>query len=235
MSIVDRLLMAVMLGVAVLAGGSWLLAWWLRDAGLRWTWALAGLPLSLLVLSRVSGVLGPLGFFASALAGARGAKWHRRDLQAGADLAEVAQARVGIGDVLRDALDRRWPNLGIGIGEGGRGRVDPSRARGAWLEVGRDRRGRAACIPTGSRPGSGSGPHSGSHTLIVGATGSGKTVSDAWIACRLIEAGHGAVAIDPKGDGLLAEQLRASAARRGVPFLEWSPGGSLAYNPYAHG
>jgi type IV secretory pathway VirB4 component len=42
----------------------------------------------------------------------------------------------------------------------------------------------------------------GWHTLVVGATGSGKTVSEAWIVGRLIEHGHGAVAVDPKGDRL---------------------------------
>lgn len=239
MSIVDRALSALMLGAAALAGGSWLVAWGLRRGGLLWTWALPGLPLSLLVLSKVSSALGPLGFFTCALAGALGAKWHREDVQAGADLAEIAHARLGIGellgDVLRDALDRYRPKMGFGIGEREGGRAAPDRVRGAWLEVGRDRRDRAAWIPAGSRPGSGWGSPAGSHTLIVGATGSGKTVSEACIACRLIEAGHGAVAIDPKGDALLAEQLRASAERRGVPFFDWSPEGSLAYNPYAHG
>ena len=34
------------------------------------------------------------------------------------------------------------------------------------------------------------GGTSGRHTLVVGATGSGKTVTQAWIAGRLIEAGH---------------------------------------------
>jgi conjugal transfer pilus assembly protein TraD len=76
---------------------------------------------------------------------------------------------------------------------------------------------------------------SGSHTLVLGATGSGKTVSEAWIACRLIERVHGAIVIDPKGDAMLREELSASAERRGVRFLQWTPEGPLAYNPYAHG
>jgi hypothetical protein len=171
----------------------------------------------------------PAGFLAFGLAAALGAKWHWEDIHAGADHAEIAHARLGIGDVLGDLLDRHWRNAGDGFfGDGeGRGRADPIRVRGERLEVGRDRRGRAAWIPAGTR--------SGSHTLIVGATGSGKTVSEAAIACALIEAGHGAVAIDPKGDAMLCEQLRASAERRGVPLLEWSAEGELAYNPYAHG
>jgi conjugal transfer pilus assembly protein TraD len=75
----------------------------------------------------------------------------------------------------------------------------------------------------------------GKHTLIVGATGSGKTVSEAWIASRLISYGHGAVAIDPKGDGMLRDELKRAARAAGREFLEWSPSGPCAYNPYAYG
>lgn len=228
MSLVERALWALILGAFALLGGGALVAWGLRRAGFRWTWALPGLPLSLLLLPRVDDVLGPLGFLAFGLAAALGAKWHWEDIHTGADHAEIAHARLGIGDVLRDILDRRWRNGGDGfLGDGDGGGADRIRVRGERLEVGRDRRGRAAWIPAGAR--------SGSHTLIVGATGSGKTVSEAGIACALIETGHGAVAIDPKGDEMLAAQLRASAERRGVPFLAWSPEGELAYNPYAHG
>jgi hypothetical protein len=225
MSIIERLLGALTLGASMLIGSGVLLAWGLRRWGLRWTWALLGLSASLLLLSRVNGLLGLASFLVCGLACALGAKWHHTDIAAGADHAEIAHARVGIVDVLRDALERR-------ARAGGRGNRDAGHeartwVRGEWLEVGRDERGRSASIPVGFE--------SGSHTLIVGATGAGKTVSEAWIARRLIEAGHGAVAIDPKGDELLAEQLRASAEKRGVPFLAWSPEGSLAYNPYAHG
>ncbi len=224
MGIVERLLWVLMLGAAGLLGGGALLAWALRRGNLHWTWALLGLPLSLLLL----GGVGPVGFFGCGWACALGARWHRQDVLAGADLAELARVRVSLVDVLRDTLERHWGNRGwefFGDGDGGRdARV---RARDAYLEIGRDRRGRPAWIAAGGR--------SGSHALIVGATGAGKTVSEAWIACGLIERGWGAVAIDPKGDALLAERLRASAERRGVPFLEWSPGGGLAYNPYARG
>ena len=47
--------------------------------------------------------------------------------------------------------------------------------------------------------------------------------------------GHGAVVIDPKGDELLRAELKSAAARRGAPFMEWSPEGPVAYNPYARG
>ena len=79
-----------------------------------------------------------------------------------------------------------------------------------------------------------SGASSGSHALIVGATGSGKTVTEALIVARAIERGHGAVIVDPKGDGLLRD---ARARRgRGAPGARSSngrPAGPSAYNPYA--
>jgi conjugal transfer pilus assembly protein TraD len=95
------------------------------------------------------------------------------------------------------------------------------------LVVGCDQRGLPVSIPVGYE--------SGSHTLVLGATGSGKTVSEAWIACRLIEQGHGAIVLDPKGDRMLHHELQTAAARRGARFLEWTPEGPLAYNPYAQG
>jgi energy-coupling factor transporter ATP-binding protein EcfA2 len=95
------------------------------------------------------------------------------------------------------------------------------------VELGEDAQQVPVSIPVGAE--------SGKHTLVLGATGSGKTVSAAWLAARLIESGHGAVVIDPKGDRMLREQLSAAAQRRGAEFLAWTPEGPLAYNPYANG
>jgi conjugal transfer pilus assembly protein TraD len=153
-------------------------------------------------------------FWGCALACALGAHWHHLDLTHGADLAELAHSRVGI-----LAAYRRWSD-------------QQAIRRDGWVKDGRliigtDVQGMGVSIPVGYR--------SGSHTLVVGATGSGKTVSEAWIAGRLIEQGHGAVVLDPKGDELLRDELAAAAERRGARFLEWTPDGPLAYNPYAHG
>ncbi len=79
------------------------------------------------------------------------------------------------------------------------------------------------------------GGERGSHALIVGATGSGKTVTEALITARAIEAGRGAVIVDPKGDMLLRDAARAAAVRAGREFREWTPRGTISYNPYAHG
>jgi hypothetical protein len=220
MGFVERVLWALTLGVSALVGGGALLAWGLRRCGFRWTWALLGLPVSLFVVAKASGPLGLASFLACGLASGLGAKWHQSDIVAGADHAEIARGRLGVIEVLRDALSREEASNRDRDGSG-------AWVRGKWLQIGRNRRGRAAWIPVGYQ--------SGSHTLVVGATGSGKTVSQAWIACRLVEAGRGAVVVDPKGDRMLEEHLRRTAEKCGVPFLRWSPEGPLAYNPYAHG
>lgn len=97
----------------------------------------------------------------------------------------------------------------------------------AGLAIGVDHAGHAVRVPL--RQGS------GSHALIVGATGSGKTVTEAWIVARAIERGHGAVVIDPKGDALLCDAARAGAVAAGRRFVQWTPDGPATYNPYAHG
>ena len=139
-----------------------------------------------------------------------GARWHRADLADGGDLARRAEARRGPVGVARAALARRRPA------------VVP-----AGLSVGLDAAGAPVRIPVGGR--------SGSHILVAGATGSGKTVTAALILARMIDHGLGAVSVDPKGDDLLRATLRAAALRAGRAFIEWTPAGPTPYNPYAHG
>jgi hypothetical protein len=149
--------------------------------------------------------------FACAIAVVLGSRWHRADLADGGDLARRAEARRGPIEVVRAALARRRPY------------VD----RDSGLTIGLDAGGAPVRVPLGGR--------SGSHVLIVGATGSGKTVTMAWIIARAIDAGHGAVIVDPKGDDLLRDQARDAALRSSRPFIEWTPFGPTIYNPYGHG
>jgi conjugal transfer pilus assembly protein TraD len=95
------------------------------------------------------------------------------------------------------------------------------------VPIGVDGSGRTVAIPLGRT--------SGSHALIVGATGSGKTVTQTLIVASAIERGLGAVIIDPKGDLFLRDRARAAAAFAERPFLEWTPSGPSTYNPYGHG
>jgi conjugal transfer pilus assembly protein TraD len=153
--------------------------------------------------------VGPLAVIC-AIATLIGFRWHRADLNDGGDLAVRAAARRGPLDALRARLSHRRPTLdsgGLAVG------VDASRA--------------VVRLPLGQL--------TGTHTLVVGATGSGKTVTLAWTLARAIDAGHGAVIVDPKGDPLLRDQARAAALRNGRRFVEWTPSGPTAYNPYAHG
>jgi conjugal transfer pilus assembly protein TraD len=200
------------IGLLLALPGAYLLAALLRARGLRSSWALLGLPIAYLAFG-----YRPLAFAlygACLLAASLGASWHWQDLDHGADYAEAARERLRIRDVLTRSLRRRAIRRGGWIRDG-------------RLVLGEDRRGMPVSMPVGYQ--------SGKHSLVLGATGSGKTVSEAWIACRQIEAGHGAVVIDPKGDSMLREELIAAAERRGARFIEWTPEGPTAYNPYATG
>ena len=203
--------LAAICGISV-CGGT-VLAAMLRRARLAWTWAATCIPVSYILLSfdrkLGTGIAG-----ASLLGLLIGARWHHSDLEYGADFAQAAENRLGIKAAIRRSALRRRVKHGRWVNNG-------------WLTVGQDLRGLPVAIPVGYR--------SGSHTLVVGATGSGKTVSETWIACRLIEQGHGAIVLDPKGDELLHHQLHLTAQKTGRPFLEWTPEGPCAYNPYAHG
>ncbi len=157
---------------------------------------------------------------AALFATVRGRRWHREDLEAGADLAELAARRSRPWDLLyacaRGLLSRVREYLG-----GARW------LRGCELQLGVDEGGRTVSIPF-----AGSG---GAHTLVVGATGSGKTVTQSWIAVRAIEHGMGAVVLDPKGDADLREHISRAALAAGRSFIEWTPRGECVYNPYARG
>jgi conjugal transfer pilus assembly protein TraD len=200
-----------LLGFSLLGGV--MLARTLRRHGWRWTWGLVGFPL-MPTLSTLSPLIAGSVGAASLLACLLGSAWHRADIAAGGDCAEIARTRLGILAVVKRSLRNHQVVH--------RGWIHDRR-----LVVGRDRRGWPVSIPVGET--------SGSHTLLLGATGSGKTVSEAWIACRLVAHGHGAIVIDPKGDEMLRAELRRIARLSRRRFLEWTPEGPCAYNPYANG
>jgi Helicase HerA, central domain len=203
--------LALAIGGATLATISTVM--FLRWLGLHWTWTLPGVLLGPVLWPFDQGAAGFVAATA-VFATATGARWHHDDLRHGADRA-------------KDARDRRTPL------DAGRERLQRRDVRGGrWIDrrglaVGRDQRGRTVRIPVGGA--------SGRHTLVVGATGSGKTVTQAFIAGRLIRAGHGAVVIDPKGDRLLHEELEHAARQARRTLRVWTPEGPGVYNPFAHG
>lgn len=188
----------------------------LRWLGLHWSWTLPGVLLGPALWSfdqEAAGFAAATALFATAT----GARWHREDLKIGGEHAQHAQHardRRTLFDVIRAGVERRGIRGGRWIDRRG-------------LAVGRDERGRSVRIPVGHT--------SGRHALVVGATGSGKTVTQAWIAGRLVHAGHGAVVIDPKGDRLLRDELEHAARKSRRAMRLWTPQGPAVYNPFAHG
>jgi type IV secretory pathway TraG/TraD family ATPase VirD4 len=191
----------------------------IRRGGLRWTWALCVTLLALMLRSALGSATLTLvtAGFGAAL---RGRRWHREDIDAGADLAVSATRRRGPLDAWRTttaAARGRWgaPRAG-------------ARPAAAQLDLGRDGHGRTMSIPFGAGG-------RGVHSLVVGATGSGKTVTQTVVAVRAIESGMGAIVIDPKGDDALRGEVHRASLAAGRRFLEWTPNGPSMYNPYARG
>ena len=185
----------------------------MRAVHLHWSWAV--LPLAVLLQADRSPSAGALAvdlaFGAAALLCARA---HRRDMRAGGDLAEAAAMRLRPHDVLRRPAARCI------------GRAAPG-GDGARLWIGRDGRGRRVGIPFG--------PAQAVHMLVVGATGSGKTVTQTMLATAAVQRGMGVVALDPKGDAGLRDALRHAAELAGQRFVEWTPSGGCVYNPFSSG
>ncbi len=211
-----------------------LLARGLRRRGLHWSWATLALGPCLMV-APLLGAAAWLPAVALVIAARRGRHWHRRDLESGADLADAAHARRSLAGMLLAALrSPRVPAarprpvrcLGLLWQRAARPATAVDRAGGAVV-LGRDERGCRVLVPYG--------PRAAGHTLVVGATGSGKTVTQTLLAVSAIERGSAAIVVDPKGDAGMRVQLRQAAARAGRDFLEWTPQGPCVYNPYARG
>src|SRR5919206_400113 len=184
-----------------------------RWLGLHWSWTLPCVLLGPALWSfdqEGAGVIAATALLATAT----GARWHQDDLRHGGDRAQDARDRRTPLDATRERMERRSARGGRWVDRRG-------------LAVGRDERGRTVRIPVGHR--------SGRHALVVDATGSGKTVTQAWIAGRLVREGYGAVVIDPKGDRLLHDELEHAARKARRTFRVWSPEGPAVYNPFAHG
>lgn len=192
----------------------------MRARHLHWSWAACALALIVLAHPVAHGPA--LAFaLASAVAVKRSRRWHREDIDAGADLAELAAGRQTPADALRAiarAVALRLPAATYA------GRRSSARE----LALGIDERRRGVSIPFGQNGESG-------HALVVGATGSGKTVTQTWMATHAIERGMAAIVLDPKGDRAMREHVRRAAADAGRDFLEWTPDGDRVYNPFALG
>lgn len=190
----------------------------MRRCHLRWTWAATALALVVITRQELAGWAATLGT-ASLCASVRSQATHAHDVRAGADLAEIAAMRRGPLDALRSLAHRAWRHRWQGASAG---RI------GEPLVLGCSETGEPVSIPLG-------GCNGGTHTLVVGAAGSGKTVTQTLIVMRAIERGMGAIVIDPKHDRRMREAIADAARAAGRPFIEWTPEGPSVYNPYARG
>jgi hypothetical protein len=216
----DRLAHTTVNVVLGLAAGM-VLARLMRRAHLHWSWAAAGLVVVVLAAGSVLACLtSTLGV--TLLSATRwGRRWHEHDVVVGADLARIAAGRRSPIDLLRScaaaaSLQRR------------RRRGADAWFRGEKLILGCDDRNRLVSVRCGAGG-------DGAHTLVVGSTGSGKTVTQTWMAMRAIESGMGAIVLDPKGDRGMRDALARAAGTARRTFIEWSPDGPSVYNPYARG
>jgi type IV secretory pathway TraG/TraD family ATPase VirD4 len=181
----------------------------------RWSWT-CGLPL--VVAAPFAWLLGwraGIGYDACALAVVGGgACRHLVDLRAGGDLAQRARDRLGPMTPIRRWYG--WRKLRNGKWVTSQGVV-----------IGFTRKGELVRVPVAS--------WRAVMSLLLGATGSGKTILQVLLALAAIKRGFGVIYIDPKGDDFVLEELSAAAARAGRPFRPWDPQGKTIYNPYDRG
>jgi Type IV secretion-system coupling protein DNA-binding domain len=206
----------VVLGILL----GWGVARLMRSQQLSWSWAGVAFVVWL-VLRPLFGGLGLTLGVAALSAASRGRRWRREDIEMGGDLAQIVRSFQGPLDAVR-ALNgkvavRRLLSHGA------------SWFRGDEVLIGQDvQDGGLVRIPLG-------GPTGGTHTLVLGAAGAGKTVTMTGIAVHGVEHGMGAVLVDPKEDPKMLEHARDVAEREGRLFVHWTPEGSVLYNPYAYG
>ncbi len=205
-------LIHVLLGALV----GWLLARWLRREHLHWSWAAIALGLVVMSLRSLSGVSMSIAV-AALRATWLSRRWHREDLESGADRTEIAASRHSPRDAARSLLNAVRVRYDMG-----------KETQEGMLQLGYDERSRAVAIPFAGRDG-------GKHALVVGATGSGKTVTQTMMATQAIRLGMGVIVLDPKGDSGMRDRLKQTTETAGRAFIEWTPAGPHAYNPFAHG
>ncbi len=208
--------------VAGLALGLLLLAA-LRSAGLRWTWALLGAPLAY-VLWLIAWQAGLCCGVATAMAAGVGLYWHLKDTERGGEEARAVREAVGPFHAARSWLtQRRVSEQRVQLAR----RDALGRSHDERLALGRTRKGSVCHVPLGLSH--------GVHAFVIGATGAGKTVTQAAIAQAHVLAGQAVIVIDPKGDRYLCGVLQEAASKMGVRFRGWSPAAATIYNPFARG
>jgi hypothetical protein len=150
-------------------------------------------------------------------AGALARRYHLAALGAGGELREFEQARHGAWTAMRPGQrERRAEQRARGERTWIAGQGELVRERG-WPDE-------EPCVPM-TADGRGLIPRrAGRHLLIVGATGSGKTVSARrWALARVLADGVALLVADPKGDRGLEHDLRTAARLARRPLVIFDP------------
>lgn len=219
-------LLPFLFGAVVGAGlTGWGVAWWMQRRtrlSARNLDLAAAVTVAVLLGAALSGLWAGVVVLVPALAGAvvaavTGHRYRLAALGACGELREFERDRLMIWEALtrrgrqerrarRERGDRTWVQ---GQGELVTRRGWPGDE--PWLPMAGDGAGR---IPR----------RAGRHLLIVGSTGSGKTVSARrWLLGRILADGVAVLATDPKGDPALEQDLRHAARIVGRPFVLFDP------------
>jgi hypothetical protein len=210
-SLTDQLMDLAVLALIAMAGGVAICVVF-RACGLRWSWALIPLP-----LAGAAALVAPLPGLAAAsslvLGGVLGFLRYQDDLKRGGVEAQTARDRSGpLSTLSAQWRCRRWR---------------AERVQDGRLAIGQSADGRVRTVPFGERQ--------GTRAFVLGAPGSGKTMTLGAHAVAYADRGFPVVCVDPKGDVALCDQLRKAAAEAGRPFYHWSPTGPSSYNPLGRG
>ena len=189
----------------------------MRARHLHWSWALVAFAPAAAMHSVLSGAGLPCAV--AALCAARtGRRWHREDLDAGADLRDLAASRRSPFDAL-DGVARA-------LGEWARACAPEPSGDLAGLALGRDERGRTVTIHVGA----------GRHTLVVGATGLRQDRDpDGDRRPRDRSRHRPPSSSTPRATARCSQRCAPPRRPRAGASCDWSPGGDTVYNPYARG
>ena len=203
--------LVIPLGVGATIGAAAIVI--LRVAGLRFTWALFGAPVAYLAWV-VNWQIGLACMTATLVASGAGLHWHQEDIKRGGEEAGRARAAKGPLHAARAwAAQRRLAE---------QGRVKPAERRRlggereARIALGIGRRGGVRHVPLGLGR--------GVHALVLGATGAGKTVTQAAIAPGLRPGGAPVRSSStPRATATCATVVRDAARRPGRRLSRMDP------------
>jgi|GEM_PF-464837 len=151
----------------------------------------------------------------SIFAGGVWEQWRLQEIKKGHEKLRRGKAAIGLFTYMRNWRDRRLVSRGEFLG---------SEAYAA----GEDQAGGVVRLPLGGKE--------GRHSLLIGATGSGKTTTMVSAALAHLTNQAGLIVIDAKGSRELVGKLRTLSRRHGRSFYQFNlDSSSDHWNPLAHG